>query len=107
MANTALDMETLDPFQPPLSPVYSETEGIEPIVNPCAEAWTNTSRYQATVKDADSDEESDGEEDGTPLSESEEGGDSSSSDSDGSDDGHGIENTIRDEFERELGNCTS
>ena len=104
MANAALDMETLDPPQPPLSPVHSETEGIEPVVNPCAEAWTNASRYRATVEDADSDEESDGEEDGTPSSESEEGGDSSSSDSDGSDDGLGIEDTINDEFERELGN---
>jgi len=104
MANAALDMETLDPPQPPLSPVHSETEGIEPVVNPCAEAWTNASRYRATVEDADSDEESDGEEDGTPSSESEEGGDSSSLDSDSSDDGLGIEDTINDEFERELGN---
>ena len=52
MANTVLDMETLDPPQPPLSPVYSETEGIEPVVNPCTEAWTNTSHYRATVEDA-------------------------------------------------------
>jgi hypothetical protein len=99
MANTALDMETLDPPQPALSPVYSETEGIEPVVNPCAEAWTNASRYRATVEDADSDEEPDGEEDGTPSSESEEGGDSSSSDSDSSDDELGIEDTINNEFE--------
>lgn len=94
MANMALDMETLNPPQPPLSPVYSETKGIEPVVNPCTEAWTNASCYWATVKDTDSDEESDGEE----------GEDSSSSDSDSSDDGLGIEDTINDEFEWELGN---
>jgi hypothetical protein len=100
----AVDMESMNPPLPPISPNHSETEGIEPVVNPCAEAWTNTSRYRATVEDANSDEESDGEEGKTPWSESEDGGDSSLSDSDGSDDGLGIEDTINDEFERELGN---
>ena len=79
-------------------------EGIDPVVNPCAEAWTNASRYRVTVEDANSDEESDGEEGRTPLSGSEDGEDSSLSDSDNSDDGLGIEDTINDEFERELGN---
>jgi hypothetical protein len=73
-------------------------EGIEPVVNPCAEAWTNASCYWATVEDADSDEESDGDEDGTPSSESKDG-DSLLADSDSSDDGHGIEDSINDEFE--------
>jgi hypothetical protein len=76
---------------------------LEPVVHPCAEAWTNASRYRATVEDADSDEESDADEGATPSSESEDG-DGSSSDSDSSDDGLGIEDTINDEFERELGN---
>jgi hypothetical protein len=103
-ANTAVDIESVNPPLPPLSPNHSETEDIEPVVNFCAEAWTNASRYRATVEDADSDEESDGDEGGTPSSESEDGGDSSLSDSDSSDDGLGIEDTINDEFERELGN---
>ena len=76
----------------------------EPVVNPCAEAWTNASRHRATVEDADSAEESDEEEGGTPWSESEDGQDSSFADSDGSDDGLGTEDNINDEFERELGN---
>ena len=80
---------------------HSETEAIEPPVNPCAEPRTNASRFRATVEDADSDEESDGDEGGTPSSESEDGGDRSLSDSDG---GLGIEDTINDEFERQLGN---
>ena len=100
-ANMAVDMESVNPPLPPSTPNYSETEGIEPVVNPCAEAWTNASRYWAAVEDADSDEESEG---GTPSSESEDGGDSSLSDSDSSDGGLGIEDTINDEFERELGN---
>src|SRR5882762_595617 len=100
-ANMAVDMESVNP---PLSPNHAETGGIEPVVNPCAEAWTNAYRYRATVENADSDEESDGEEGETPSSESEDGGDSSLSDSDSSDDGLGIEDTINDEFERELGN---
>ena len=98
-ANMAADNSSL----PPLLPINSETEDIEPIVNLCAEAWTNASRYRATVEDADSDEESDGEEDGRPSSESEDGGDSLS-DSVSSDDGLGIEDTINDEFERTLAN---
>jgi hypothetical protein len=102
-ANMAVDMESVNPPLPPLSSNHSETEGIDPVVNPCAEAWTNASRYRATVEDADSDEESDGDEGRTPSSESEDG-DSSLSDSDSSDDGLGIEDTINDEFERELGN---
>jgi hypothetical protein len=89
---------------PPLPRNHSEMEDIEPVVNPCAEAWTNASRYRATVEDAGSDEESDGDEGGTPSSDSEDGGDASLSDSDSSDDGLGIEDTINDEFERELGN---
>ena len=100
-ANMAVDMESVNP---PLSPNHAETGGIEPVVNPCAEAWTNAYRYRATVENADSDEEFDGEEGGTPSSESEDGEDSSLSDSDSSDDGLGIEDTINDEFERELGN---
>ena len=72
-ANMAVDMEGLNPPLPPLSPNNSEIEVIEPVVNLCAEAWTNASRYRATVEDADSDEESDGEEDGRPSSESEDG----------------------------------
>jgi hypothetical protein len=103
MANMAVNMESVNPPLPPLSPNYSETEGIEPVVNPCAEAWTNASHYQATVEDADSDEEYDGDKGGTPSSESEDR-DSSLSDSDSSDDGLGIEDSINDEFERELGN---
>ena len=103
-ANMAVDMESVNPPLPLLLPNNSETENIEPVVNPCAEAWTNASRYRATVEDADSDEESDKEEGGTPSSESEDGRGSSLSDSDGSDDGLGIEDTINDEFERELGN---
>ena len=103
-ANMAVDMESVNPPLPSLSPNHSETESIEPVVNLCAEAWTNASRYRATVEDADSDEESDGEEGGTLSSESEDGRDSPLSDSDGSDDGLGIEDTIDDEFERELGN---
>lgn len=103
-ANMAVDMESLNPPLSSISPNHSETESIEPVVNPCAEAWTNASRYRATVEDADSDDESDGEEGRTPLSESEDGRDSSLSDSDSSDDGLRIEDTINDEFERELGN---
>ena len=87
---------------PPLSPNHSETKGIDPLVNPCAEAWTNTSRDRATVEDADSDQES-GDEGRMPLSDSEDG-DRSSLDSDSSDDGLGIEDTIDDKFEREMGN---
>jgi hypothetical protein len=102
-ANMAVDVEGVNPPLLPLLPNHSETEGIEPVVNPCAEAWTNASRYQATVEDADSDEESDGE-GGTPSGESEDGRDSSLSDSDSSDDGLGIEDAINDKFERELGN---
>jgi hypothetical protein len=102
-ANMAVDMESVNPPLPPLSPNHSETEAIESVVNPCAEAWTNASHYRATVEDADSDEESEGDEGGTPSSESEDG-DSSLSDSDSSDDGLGIEDSINDEFERELGN---
>ena len=101
--NRAVDIEGLNPPLPPLSPNNSETEVIEPVVNLCAEAWTNASRYRATVEDADSDDEFDGEEDGRPSSESEDGGDSLS-DSVSSDDGFGIEDTIDDEFERTLGN---
>lgn len=97
-----VDTQFLDPL-PPLSPIHPEIEGIdleiEPVLNPCAEAWTNASRYWATVEDADSDEDSDGEEGGTSSSESEEEGDTSSSDSDSSDDGLGIEDTINDEWE--------
>ena len=100
----AVDMEGVNPPLSPLSPNHSETEDIEPVVNPCAEAWTNASRYRATVEAADSDEESDGDEGRTPSSESEDGGDSSLSDSDSSDGGLGIEDTINDEFDRELGN---
>ena len=94
----AVDMESVNPPLPPLSSNHSETEDIEPVVNPCAEAWTNASHYQATVEDADSDEESEGDEGGTPSSESEDG-DSSLSNSDSSDDGLEIEDTINDEFE--------
>jgi hypothetical protein len=105
----AVDMESLNASLSPLLPNHSETETIEPAVNPCAEAWTNAFRYRATVDDADSDDEeeegeSDGEEGGSPSSESEDGRDSSLSDSDSSEDGLGIEDTINDEFERELGN---
>jgi hypothetical protein len=100
----AVDMESVNPPLPPLLPNHSETESIEPVVNPCAEAWTNASRHRATVEDADSDEESDGEESGTPSSEFEDGRDNSLSDSDSIDDGLGIEDTINEEFERELGN---
>jgi hypothetical protein len=96
--------ESMHPPLFSLSPNHSETESIEPVVNPCAEAWTNASRYRATVEDADSDDESDGEEGGTPSSVSMDGRDSSLSDSESSDDGLGIEDTINDEFERELGN---
>jgi hypothetical protein len=103
-ANMSVDMESMNPPLPPLSPNHSETEGVEPVVNPCAEAWTNASRYWAAVEDADSDEMSDGDEGVTPSSESEDGGDGSLSDSDSSDGGLGIEDTINDEFERELGN---
>jgi hypothetical protein len=103
-ANLAVDMESVNPPLPPLSPNHSETERIEPVVNPCAEAWANAPRYRATVEDADSEEESDGEEGRTPSSESEDGRDGSLSDSDSSDGGLGIEDTINDEFERELGN---
>jgi hypothetical protein len=78
-------------------------EGIEPVVNPCAEAWTNDSHYWAAVENAHSDE-SDGDEARMPSSESEDGGDGSLSDSDSSDGRHGIEDTINNEFERELGN---
>lgn len=104
LLNMAVNMESVNPPPPPLSPNHSETEGIEPVINPCAEAWTNAFRSRATVEDGDSDEESDGDEGGTPSSESEDGGDSSLSDSDSSDDRLGIEDTINDEFERELGN---
>ena len=103
-ANMAVNMESVNPPLPPLSPNHSETEGIEPVVNPCAEAWTNASRYRATVEDADSDEGSDGDEGGMPSSESEDGEDGLLSDSDSSDGGLGIEDTINNEFERELGN---
>ena len=103
-ANMAVDMESVNPPLPPLSPNHSEMEGIEPVVNPCAEAWTSASRYWAAVEDADSDEESDGDEGRTPSSESEDGGDGLLSDSDSSDGGVGIEDTIKDEFEQELGN---
>jgi hypothetical protein len=102
-ANMAVDMESVNPPLPPLSPNHSKTEAIESVVNPCAEAWTNASCYRATVEDADSDEESEGDEGGTPSSESEDG-DSLLSDSDSSDNGLGIEDSINDEFERELGN---
>ena len=98
-ANMAVDMESMNPPLPPLLPNHSETESIEPVVNPSAEAWTNASHYRATVEDADSDEEADGDEGGTPSSDSEDGGDSSLSD-----DGLGVEDTINDGFERELGN---
>jgi hypothetical protein len=104
-ANMTVDMESVNQSLPPLLPNRSETAGVEPVVNPCAEAWTNASRYRATVKDADSDEESDGDEGRTPSSESEDGdSDGSLLDSDSSDDGLGIEDNINDEFERELGN---
>jgi hypothetical protein len=102
-ANMAVHIESVNPPLPPLSPNHSEMEAIESVVNPCAEAWTNASRYRATVEDADSDEESEGDEGGMPSSKSEDG-DSSLSDSDISDDGLGIEDSINDEFERELGN---
>jgi hypothetical protein len=98
--NMAVNTESVIPPLPPLSQNHSEME----VINPCAEAWTNAPRYRATVKDADSDEESDGDEGGTPSSNSEDGGDGSLSDSDSSDDGLEIEDTINDEFERELGN---
>jgi hypothetical protein len=99
-ANMAVDVEGVDrPLSAP-SPNYSEMEGIEPVVNPCAEAWENASRYRAAVEDADSDEESDGDEGGTPSSDSEEWGDGPLSDSDNSDG----EEAIGGEFERELGN---
>ena len=104
LLNMAVNMESVNPPLFSLSPDHSETESIEPVVNPCAEAWKNASRYWAAVEDADSDEESDGDEGGTPSSESEDGGDGSLSDSDSSDGGLGIEDTINDEFERELGN---
>jgi hypothetical protein len=84
----AVDMKSMNPPLPLLSPNHSEMEGIEPVVNSCAEAWTNNSRYWAAVENADSDEESDGDE-----------GDGSLSDSDSSDSGHGIKDTINDEFE--------
>jgi hypothetical protein len=100
----AVDMESVNPPLFSLSPTHSETESIEPFVNPCAEAWTNASRYRATVEDADSDDESDGEEGGTSSSASMDGLDSSLSDLESSDDGLGIEDTINNEFERELGN---
>jgi hypothetical protein len=102
-ASITVDMESVNPPLPPLSPNHSETEAIESVVNPCAEAWTNASHYRATVEDADSDEESEGDEGRIPSSESEDG-DSSLSDSDSSDDGLVIEDSINDEFERELGN---
>src|SRR5271163_1278598 len=100
IANMAVDTESVNPPLFSLSPNHSETESIEPVVNPCAEAWTNASRYRATVEDAGSDDESDGEE---HSSASMDGRDSSLSDSE-SNDGLGIEDTINDEFERELGN---
>ena len=103
-ANMAVDMESVNPPLPPLSSNHSETEDIEPVVNPCAEAWTSTSHYWAAVGDADSNEESDGDKGRTPSSESEDGGDGLLSDSDSSDGGLGIEDTINDKFEQELGN---
>ena len=103
-ANMAVEMESVNPPLHPLLPNHLETESIEPVINPCAEAWTNASRYRATVEDADSDDESDGEEGGTPSSASMDERDSLLSDSESSDDGLGIEDTINDEFERELGN---
>jgi hypothetical protein len=93
----AVNMESVNPPLPLLSPNHSEIEGIEPVVNPCAEAWTNDSRYWAAVENADSDEESDGDEGRMPSSESEDGEDDSLSDSDSSDGGHGIEDTIKSE----------
>ena len=100
-ANMAVDMESVNPPLPPSLPNHSQTEGIDPVVN---QAWTNASRYWGVVEDADSDEESDGDEGGMPSSESEDGGDGSLSDSDSCDGGLGVEDTIDDEFERELGN---
>ncbi|KIM39694.1 hypothetical protein M413DRAFT_28897 [Hebeloma cylindrosporum] len=99
------------PPLPSLSPTHPEipnsldTKDVELLVNVCAEAWTNASRYQAMVRDADSDiDDSEEEKEETPVSESEEDGDSfsSGSDSDSSDEGLRIEDTISDEFEREL-----
>src|SRR5271163_4675124 len=46
--NMGVDMESLNLPLPPLTPNNSETEGVE-FVNHCAEAWTNASRYRATV----------------------------------------------------------
>jgi hypothetical protein len=100
----AVNMESVNPPLPLLSPNHSEMKGIEPVVNPCAEAWTNNSCYWATVENADSDEESDGDKGRMPSSKSEDGGDGSLSNSDSSDGGHEIEDTINDEFEQELGN---
>jgi hypothetical protein len=51
-ADMAVDMENMNPPLPPLLPNYSETESIEPVVNSCAEAWTNASRYWATVEES-------------------------------------------------------
>jgi hypothetical protein len=94
-ANMAVNMQSVNPPLPPLSPNHSKTEDIEPVVNYCAEAWTKASRYQATVEDADSDEESDGDKGRMPSSESKDK-DSSLSDSDSGDDGLGIEDFIND-----------
>ena len=99
-ANMAVNMKSMNPPLPPLSPNHSEIEGIEPVVNPCAEAWTSASHYWAVVEDADPDEESDGDEGGMPSSRSEDRGNGLSlSDSDSSDGELGIEDTINDEFE--------
>jgi hypothetical protein len=97
-ANMAVDMESVNPSLPSLSLNHSETESIEPVVNPCAEAWTNTFCYRATLEGADSDEESDEEEDRTLSSESEDGRDGLLSDSDSIYDELRIEDTINDEF---------
>ena len=104
IANMAVDMENVNPPLSSFSPDHSEMESIEPVVKPCAEAWTNASRYRVTVEDADSDDGSDGVEGGTLSSAHMYGRDSSLSDSESSDDGLGIEDTINDESERELGN---
>jgi hypothetical protein len=95
----AVDMESVNPPLSLLSPNHSEIEGIEPVVNSCAEAWTNDSRYWAAVENADSDEESNGDEGGMPPSKPEDGGDGSLSDLNSSDGGHGIKDTINDKFE--------